>query len=961
MYAVGTYKQQQYDQGVQKVQAYIDNIAGLDVMKGSHKQYLQSKLNELGGKLKTVAAGDFSNQQLVGSVGGMATQIVKDPIIQNAVYSTQVYRKQEGVRETLAKEGKTSPENDDWWNGQVNDFLSNPDLKTPFNGEYVAYRDLDKKLREIGDKVKEVTKSVDIPYIRDDAGNVVYFEIDPKTGTFKRDGNQQLIPTTREKGGREYVDKAMLRVKIKGTPAQKILDNFYDSLDEGDKKQLLITANYHYKNETPQSFKEDIVYSFGKNREMLENQLVAWEVDLKKANLTDDQREQIEKQIANTKDTLAEGGELDKQMAARLAEIDATPNSKELKYKIYTQKYLTNKAEHMSNQSYEQEIVNNPYMATDIEFMKMEQAAARLRQDHAEFMSNYYQEERKERTRKLERAQDKAEKEAEKAEANAGKVPVVLPSDIPTKIPEYTVDNLSKDTDKLREERYKTIANYGQALFPGLSVKGQRKALTQLMSKYRTNPGSITDPDEMNYIKDMLQHEEAITVNDKRFATVKQSSKALDVAMDKQLATQTGLKLGNTFISAKELVQLNKSLEKFKKEDPYMGGEAPMVLDVTAALPAFAKTKYAPIVAAMAKQERGEPLSANDKILLGKFQSVNAFHNKVNREVETKKYEVEQETLNKIMPNKQPWQATLSSNNTFDVDRTNQLIGRKLQEFKDRGTLEGLKAGETFDGATLSALMKSGKYERILKRNPDGSGSMTLTDGALTVTMPLNATEYSGYYTKYSGSTPMVKYVDMIDASKNLTTNVLDIKSKSTGAVSAGISATASNSCGAQRSYTNYDRDNANVCKICYTNPVNMIFGQCSHAGTCTSCVEMDINTKHQSGELYKCPYCRTNVESWIKIDPVIDVVCQGVISSTTPTNLTPTISGTANLTPTISGPTNLTITTRCSSLVKYYCDNKHPMNCKTCIKKVVNPENPKEYFCKICDSYRPVMKVRFM
>lgn len=791
MYAVGTYKQQQYDQGVQKVQAYIDNIAGLDVMKGPHKQYLQSKINELGSKLKTVAAGDFSNQQLVGSVGGMATQIVKDPIIQNAVYSTQVYRKQEGVREALAKEGKTSPENDDWWNGQVNDFLKNPDLKTPFNGEYVAYRDLDKKLREIGDKVKEVTKSVDIPYIRDDAGNVVYFEVDPATGGFKRDANKQLIPTTKEKGGREYVDKAMLRVKIKGTPAQKILDNFYDSLDEGDKKQLLITANYHYKNETPQSFKEDIIYSFDKNKEMLENQLVAWEVDLKKANLTDDQREQIETQIANTKERLKEGGEIDMQMAARLAEIDATPNSKELKYKIYTQKYLTNKAEHMSNQSYEQEIVSNPYMQTDIEFMKMEQAAARNKQDYNQWLSDQnwdrykYRIDRADRLRK--EAEERKDKEEEKAEKNAGKVPVVLPGDIPTKIPEYTVGDLVKETDALREARYKTIANYGNALFPGLSVKGQRKALTDLMSRYRTNPGKITDPDEMNYIKDMLQHEEAITLNDKRFATVQQSTKALDAAMDKQLATQTGLKLGNAFISAKELVQLNRSLERFRKEDPYMGGEAPMVLDVTAALPAFAKTKYAPIIAAMAKQERGEALTANDKIVLGKFQSVNAFNNKVNSEVNSKKFEVQQEALNKIMPNKQPWQATLSSSNTVDVDRTNQLIGRKLQEFKERGTLEGLKAKEQFDGATVSALIKSGKYERILKRNPDGSGSMTLTDGALTATMPLSAAEYAGYYAKYSGATPMVKYVDMIDASKNLTTNKLDIKGKSTGAVTAAI------------------------------------------------------------------------------------------------------------------------------------------------------------------------------
>ena len=63
----------------------------MDVVNDADKKYLQSKLNDLGSKLKTVAAGDFSNQQLVNSVGGMATQIVKDPTVQNAVYSTANY------------------------------------------------------------------------------------------------------------------------------------------------------------------------------------------------------------------------------------------------------------------------------------------------------------------------------------------------------------------------------------------------------------------------------------------------------------------------------------------------------------------------------------------------------------------------------------------------------------------------------------------------------------------------------------------------------------------------------------------------------------------------------------------------------------------------------------------------------------------------------------------------------
>ena len=63
MVQVGMAKQAQYDQGVQKFQNYIDRISGLDVTD-KHKPYLQSKLNELGSRLKTVAAGSQHQRRL---------------------------------------------------------------------------------------------------------------------------------------------------------------------------------------------------------------------------------------------------------------------------------------------------------------------------------------------------------------------------------------------------------------------------------------------------------------------------------------------------------------------------------------------------------------------------------------------------------------------------------------------------------------------------------------------------------------------------------------------------------------------------------------------------------------------------------------------------------------------------------------------------------------------------------
>ena len=94
MVQVGMEKQKRYDEGIQKIQTSIDNIAGLDVATDVDKAYLQSKLNQLGNDLRIVGAGDFSNFQLVNSVNGMTNQIVKDPTIQNAVYSTAHLKKE---------------------------------------------------------------------------------------------------------------------------------------------------------------------------------------------------------------------------------------------------------------------------------------------------------------------------------------------------------------------------------------------------------------------------------------------------------------------------------------------------------------------------------------------------------------------------------------------------------------------------------------------------------------------------------------------------------------------------------------------------------------------------------------------------------------------------------------------------------------------------------------------------
>lgn len=148
MVKVGMAKQQQYEEGVQKIQTAIDNVAGLDIANPVQQQYLQSKLNSLGNNLKTVAAGDFSNFQLVNSVSGMTKQISKDKNVINAVSSTAKLRAGYNKRAELEKKGLTDKNNDDYYNKYASEYINSKDVNASFNSDYVPYTNIIKKLQE---------------------------------------------------------------------------------------------------------------------------------------------------------------------------------------------------------------------------------------------------------------------------------------------------------------------------------------------------------------------------------------------------------------------------------------------------------------------------------------------------------------------------------------------------------------------------------------------------------------------------------------------------------------------------------------------------------------------------------------------------------------------------------------------------------------------------------------------
>lgn len=247
MVQVGMEKQKRYDEGIQKIQSQIDTIAGLDVIRDIDKAYLQSKLNELGNNLKVVAAGDFSNFQLVNSVGGMANQIVRDPNIVNALSSTKAYRKGIEDMNAMIKDGKGSSSRTWEFTTKANNWLNSKDLNSKFDATYKPYTNYRKNATEI---IKGLTGD---STIRDDA--------------FDIDANGNLV-----------IKDAITRTKLAGISPEKIQQALLAGLSPDDWEQISVDGRYNYANTDPGGFAQSVNASykgkfdaFAQQRTVLEN------------------------------------------------------------------------------------------------------------------------------------------------------------------------------------------------------------------------------------------------------------------------------------------------------------------------------------------------------------------------------------------------------------------------------------------------------------------------------------------------------------------------------------------------------------------------------------------------------------------------------------------------------------------------------------------------------------------
>lgn len=775
MVQVGMQKQAMYDAGVQKIQSQIDNIAGLDVYKPQHKQYLQSKLNELGGNLKMVAAGDFSNFQLVNSVSGMTNQITKDPIVQNAVYSTQKIRQEDDRMKKAIDKGKSSIENETWFNNQKANWLEDNDLSKKFNGEYFEYVDLDKKLRDVASKIKETDRSIDIPFQRDEQGNVLYFNTDRTTG-------KVTVSTDPNSGGEKKIDDAMLRVKVKGTSAQKIMDNFEMSLDENDKRQLQITSAYHYRGATRSTFVADATSTINAQKKMLSDQVVDWSVQLKTDHtLTASQKTQLEAAIRAGNDKL-KSGDFERSLANKISEIDKSGDIESYKYKLYTQKYLTGLADAISNESRVEEILSNPYAQMDMEKKKLEFQRERATVQDSQFWANY----------DLSAARLKIEQEKWDRE-RVGAEPITEEGGLSTKVAPPTLGTLDGAIKQTESGISALNTKYGNILFKDLSTNEQKEALNKLVNQYTANPNSITDNNQRAYVEQMRALNNTLIRQSNLYTTTAALTKDIDDKIQTTLKGMGGVvdTNGREIYSGKELYDALNTFNRFRDASgagstgrystggigvassynkPYIKIDEEGYIN---SLPTNLKSLGRTII----KRDKGEALTSAERGIVNRMQTI---HNQLNPQISeysAESFRRQSNHLAQHMPEVQSRYGSLNMRDKTTNTHVENLINNSIKFYNEYGHLD-TKNPSDFNANTITG-WRSGKDKETLayvaEKQYDGSGRLLIYNGTARQIIPLTATQLATYFPNVAKTSMMTDARYQIQSSPNRTTNSLGV------------------------------------------------------------------------------------------------------------------------------------------------------------------------------------------
>lgn len=157
---MGQVKQDMYSQGVQTVQNYTDQLAGLDVIKDADREYLMGEIEKLTNTInKSANAVDFSNINDVRNLMNVGKPLENDINVLNSLESTREFRRRQEELKTI-KPNQRSAANDWFFHSDIDSWLNDGQVGSKLHQKnYVPYRDLSKKVSDLTNKLKPDIRS----------------------------------------------------------------------------------------------------------------------------------------------------------------------------------------------------------------------------------------------------------------------------------------------------------------------------------------------------------------------------------------------------------------------------------------------------------------------------------------------------------------------------------------------------------------------------------------------------------------------------------------------------------------------------------------------------------------------------------------------------------------------------------------------------------------------------------
>lgn len=551
MTKVGMIKQDQFNEGIKKVQGVYDTIAGLDLAKDADKQYVQTKLSDLTDNIKNNLSGDFADSRVTNQIAGAASLIYKDPNVQTAVSSTASLRNEQAIIAQAQKDGKAGQNNIDYFNNQVGDWLNDGKVGTSLNAKYHPYTNTndvyEKAIKDAG--LQSMETSTDLPFFQDTQGNYT-------------DRNGNLLP----KGVKPISNDAMIQRIFKGASPEKIQSILSAVTDGNLQQQLSIDAWAKYKNYTPQALKGDLDQHYSSSYDDLNSQLSTL-TSLKSLNPNNrSYQADLEDKIASLKNTMQQ---TQTNYNNQVQQLQSSPD--DFKTNLYTSKYFQQFSQAFSNQSVVDKYVNSPFIEKQQKDREYHLTLMKYYNDNSHWKDDYHL---KEQQLDIERI--KAQAELDKANRaikgsngllNNGGVEGGISTDItPT-----TADSFLQSQNVAQNQIDFTKQDFKAKYFPNEPVAQFNRDYALYESQYNSKDGLSTNisPDWKDHfdriepIKKQFNQGAALLTNgtntaDKIFGPQEQK------AENDFLHGKSSLKIGDFTYSPKDILT---SLKKFKDID----------------------------------------------------------------------------------------------------------------------------------------------------------------------------------------------------------------------------------------------------------------------------------------------------------------------------------------------------------------------------------------------------------